>query len=497
MCCAYAATSTSRSAIASVAARTTPAAAVNTGDAMIRRRSLIAVAAIVLGVVASVAIASLLGNGMGFGLSAALPFAFGTPAAAATPGPPAPPVPLAGPPRVKTWYYYGLNGVDADVAPGVMVRYAEFVEDDGDKVEHATKFKLAGGKYAVSYTDPAYVPYCFPPFRGTQQTCRGQVGKLIHDEGAWFHGPDGTRVRRFVDAQFGYQQAINPESPAARKAWRETTEAILRNGPIDLFYADDSGGPLRAGNMSPTSSEFYDFNAAGVEITSDTVFRDQWIAYLSFAAKPLIINGNDPTDGLPSYGGAFLRPAFVWGAAHEGCFRRGNGPVTSEGHGDWVMESNSLLANTALHKYAICFMLGTPKPDARLYALASWWLTYDAQWSVAAPIDPVPNESALLPEYTIAPAYPRATVRDVRELRSPSGAYVREFRGCYEDGRLVGACAAVVNPTAHDVALPSLSARYTRSLQLNADDVLHGGRASWVEGVPARIAPASAAILAT
>jgi len=458
---------------------------------MTSRRSLIAVAAIVLGVVASVAIASLLGSGGS--VSLARPPAFeSAPAIAA----PAEPVPQTGRPHVKTWYYYGLNDVNGDVPPDVMVRYADFVEDDGDKVAHATMFKRAGGTYAASYTDPAYVPYCFPPFIGTQQTCRGQVGKLIHDEGAWFHGPDGTRVRRFVDAHFGYQQAINPASPAARKAWRETTEAIERNGPIDIFYADDTGGPLHANDMSPRSSEFYDFNAAGVEITSDTVFRDQWVAYLSYAVKPLVLNGYDPTTGMPSYGGAFLRPSFVWGASHEGCFRRPDGTVKSEGHGDWILESNSLLANTAMRKYAMCFMLGTPRPETRVYALASWWLTYDPQWSVAAPIDPVPHETALLPEYSIVPASPRTTARDVRELRSASGAFVREFRACYQDGRLAGACAAVVNPTAHEVAMPRLGTPYARSLLLNADDVLHGGRATWVRGVAATIAPASAAVLA-
>ncbi len=406
-------------------------------------------------------------------------------------------LPADGPARVKTWYYYGLNDVNANVPPEIMARYAEFVEDDGGAVEHATKFKRAGGRYAVSYTDPAYVPYCFPPFVGTRETCRGQVGKLIHDEGAWFHGRDGTRVRRFVSDHFGYQQAINPASQAARNAWRQTTEEIVRNGPIDLFYADDSGGPLHARDMSPKSSEFYDFNDAGVEITSDDVFRDQWIAYLSYAVRPLILNGNDPTYNKPSYGGAFLRPPFVWGAAHEGCFRPGRGPVVSEGHGDWLSEEDGLLAETSMRKYAICLMLGTPEPEARIYALASWWLTYDPQWSVAAPIDPVPGGSSLLPEYAIVPGYPLRTPRaSAAELRTSTGAYLREFAGCYVSGKLIGGCAAVVNPSAHDVAMPPTAGRYAHALTVNRPDLLHGGRADWIRGTPQRIAAASAAILA-
>ena len=407
------------------------------------------------------------------------------------------PLEQTGPSRVKTWYYYGLNNVNASVPPELMARYAEFAEDDGDEVRHATAFKKAGGRYAVSYTDPAYVPYCFPPFLGPNASCRGQVGKLIHDERAWFHGPDGTRVRRYVDPHFGYQEAINPASAAARAAWRETTEAILRNGPIDLFLADDSGGPLRAGDMSPKSSEFLDFNEAGVEITRDEDFRDQWIAYLSYAAKPIIINGDDPTDGKPSYGGAFLRAPFVWGATHEGCFRHGGGPVSSELHDAWRHEADSLLANTALRKFAVCYVLGPPTPATRMYALASWWLTFDPQWSVIGPITPVPGQSALLPEFSIFPANPlRTAAATVLSLRSAGGAYVREFRACYQDGRSIGGCAAVVNPTAHETVLPPLETSYARRLALTHDDLLHGGRAEWQVGIPRSVAATSAVILA-
>ena len=377
--------------------------------------------------------------------------------------PAAPGMPALGPSRIKTWYYYGLNDVNKDVPPEVMARYAEFVEDDGDKVEHATRFKAAGGRYAVSYTDPAYVPYCFPPFIGTATTCRGQVGRLIHDERAWFHGPDGTRVRRYIDAHFGYQQAINPESAAARAAWRETTEAILRNGPIDFFLADDSGGPLHARDMSPKSSEFYDFNEAGVEITSDAVFRDQWIAYLSYAAKPLILNGYDPTDGKPSYGGAFLRASFVAGGEHEGCFRHNDGPV--DGDARWLQQENGLLATTALGKYAVCFVLGTPTPPTRTYALASWWPAYEPMWSVFAPIVPVAGETALLPETEIVPLYPVRTAAQ-RRLTEPE----RRRAGSRASPRLLSGrplhrCVrGVVNPTSAQTAFP----RPLRALRAHA-----------------------------
>lgn len=402
----------------------------------------------------------------------------------------------AGPARVSTWYYYGLNGVNADVPPALMARYADYAEDDGYTAEHVKTFKAAGGRFAVAYSDPAYVPYCYPPFAPPAGRCDGPIGAFARDDSAWFHGRDGTRVRHYLDAHFQYQEALNPLAPAARRAWHDWTEALVQKAPwLDLFFADDSGGPLHRGDMSPKSSEFYDFNDAGVEITDDAVFRDAWPAYLASAARPIVINGNDPDSGLPSYGGAFLRSPRILGAVAEGCLRSRAG-VKTDRHDNWRHDVDGLLATTALRKLAVCFMMGTPAPDNRIYTLASWWMTYDPPWSVAAPIDPVPGQSALLPEFDIVPAHPIRSVARVRDLRAESGAYVREFVGCYQNGRLIGACAAIVNPSASGVAVPRLALRYGRTLALGGGDILHGGRATWNAGVPDRVAAESAVIIA-
>jgi|SRR5579884_451427 len=398
-----------------------------------------------------------------------------------------------GPARVKTWYYYGLNDVNAGVRPALMAAYADYVEDDGFAAEHARAFKAAGGRFAGAYTDPAYVPYCRPPFAPPAGKCDGPLGNA--GEGAWFHGRDGTRVRRYVDAHFQYQEALNPLSPDARRAWHAFTEGIVAKAPwLDFFFADDAGGPLHAGDMSPRSSEFYDFNEAGSEITSDEVFRDAWTGYLAQSVRPLVLNGYDPTSGLPAYGGAFLRPAFVWGEVHEGCFR-GAGGLETERRDRWTVEEASLLANTALRKLAVCFMMGSPTPPARLYALASWWLGYDPQWSVMAPIDPVPGGSSLLPETELVPAYPLRTARSsADELRDATGVYVREFGRCYLRGVPAGPCAAFVNPTLRPLEMPRAAARYRHALVLDDRDVPRGGRVSWTGPVPA-ILPASSALI--
>lgn len=402
------------------------------------------------------------------------------------------------PPHVLTWYYAGLNGINAGVSASAMARYADFAEDDafndGSRLE---AFKRAGGKFAISYTDPAYVPYCYPPFSRPAGRCEGPVGRLLgNDEDAFFHGRDGTRVRRYMDPHFQYQEALNPKSAAARRAWRTTGEQIVRNAPsLDFFLADDAGAPLRAHDMSPKSSEFYNFNDAGTEIQSDEEFRDAWIAYITAAPRPLFLNGYDPGTGLPSYGGAFLRARGVLGEIHESCFRAPEGVTTDSGD-RWRFTADSLLANTAMQRYAVCFMMGRPTPETRMYALASWWMTYDPRWSVAAPIDPIPSRSALLPELDLVPRLPlRSPSEHVAVLRTSAGAYVREFAACYDAGAPRGPCAAVVNPTVREMPLPPLSLRYGHALSLEDADVLSGGRARWTGAIPTALAPRSALLL--
>jgi hypothetical protein len=401
------------------------------------------------------------------------------------------------PAHVQTWYYYGLVGVNEHVPPQIMARYADFIED-GDHGEFAARFKAAGGRYTAAYADPAYVPYCDPPFTPPAGACKSEYSHFIADESGWFHGPDGARVHHYVPGDRAYQEAINPASPAARRAWHSFTAMVKQRAPaIDFLFSDDSGGPLRAGNMSPTSAQFYDFNAAGVEIRSDEAFRDAWISYLGESALPLILNGSDPVTELAPYGGAFLRPPFVRGNVHEGCLRENSGLKMLKGEGGWSGQQDALLDVARMHRWAICFMIGTPTPENRLYSLASWWLTYDPLWSVAAPIDAIPSQTSLLPEYSLVPRFPtRSAVAHVGALLTQTGAFAREFAGCYQNRTLIGGCAAIVNPSGRAVAVPHLEQTYHRSLVLTGGDVISGGALTWSPGIPSSLGPGSAAVLA-
>ncbi|MDB5073652.1 MAG: hypothetical protein JWM87_4763 [Candidatus Eremiobacteraeota bacterium] len=396
--------------------------------------------------------------------------------------------------HVQTWLYYGLNGVNENVPPEVMARYADFVED-GDHGRFAARYKAAGGRYAAGYADPSYVPYCDPPFTPPAGRCKWEYSRYITDESGWFHGPDGSRVRRYVAGDRAYQEAVNPASPAAHRAWREFTRMVKARAPaLDFLYSDDSGGPMLAGDMSPKSSQFYDFNEAGVEIRSNEAFRDAWIAYLAESALPLVLNGSDPDTARAAYGGAFLRQPFVRGSAHEGCFRYEGGVKTLRGD-SWTNEGDAMLENARFHRWGLCFMTATPTVPKRMYAVASFWISYDPQWSLAVPVEAVPGQTSILPEFNIVPRFPlRTAVTHVSALRIDGGAFAREFGACFQGRRFIGACASVVNPSASTVPMPPLAASYRRTLVLSDGDAFHGS-ASWAPGVPAALAPGTAAIL--
>ncbi|MBV8601829.1 MAG: hypothetical protein JO359_09740 [Candidatus Eremiobacteraeota bacterium] len=389
--------------------------------------------------------------------------------------------------HVKTWLYYGLNGINTEVPPQIMAAYADYVEGDVFESDRPDAFKAAGGKAAVAYTDPSFVAYCVPPFMPPAGKC-DPVERYALPESAWFHEPDGTRTRRNEGEHFHYQEALNPASPATRRYYALYTRDLLQRAPrLDYFFADDSGGTL--------DGLFYGFESRGVEISTAEQLIVARRALFSAASRPVFINGNDPATWLPAYGGALVTGRNVEGEVHEGCFNADDyGLLTDVAH-RWQRESESLLFNARLRRYAVCMMQGSMTPERRLYALASWWISYDERWSIAAPVNKAPDGYAVFPEFDIVPGSPRRTAeRSIEELRR-GNVYVREFARCRQRGTFIGPCAAVVNTGDADAAVPQLQGRYARNLELTPHSVVSGGTVLWSSGVPSHVEAGHALVL--
>ncbi len=335
-----------------------------------------------------------------------------------------------------------------------MAAHADYVEGDASNSGTLLQaFKSAGGKFAVSYSDPAFSAYCAAPFAPPAGRCQGPIGGLVSgDESAWLHGSDGARVHRFMSDHFQYQEALNPASQSARDAYRSSTGAAVAAAPaLDYIFADDSGGVYNGSDGTPLSGLLYGFNAAATELGGDAAFIAAQQQMVAAAAKPVFINGATPYTLMPSYGGTFLKSANVAGQNFEGCYGDSNGLVGDDSSGGprWSNVSNALIAAYGYGSRAVCMNLADATPSNRIYMLASWWLTYDEVRSVISAHAQTPDGFSVLPEFDIVPRQPRATATSsVAALRAAGGAYVREFGACYQAGSAIGPCAAVVNPAA-------------------------------------------------
>jgi hypothetical protein len=402
----------------------------------------------------------------------------------------------ADPRHVRSFAFYGLNDVNADVPPAFMAANVDIVEDDGYTAEHADAFKRAGGHTALAYTDPSYVPHCPPPFRPPAGRCEGPIGVLVaHDERAFMHDASGERVRRYNNPEFQYQEVLNLASPVARDAYRRTTDAILAHSPrLDGFVADDSGSPFSGESLG--SLHFYGFNARGVEVRDDREFIAAETAMLGAPRKPVLLNGGDPRTSLPAYGGAFLDLPFVMGNMFEGCYNNGDSGPFTDARDRFAHLSDGLLAVIAKRKLALCLPTGPTDAVHRTYAYAAFLLTYDPEYSVYGMLTPLADRRALYPEITVVPSAPRATARTSAAVLRRGGVWVREFGRCAVAGAPAGACAAVVNSSPlSPVEIPPLAVRYAKHVELDGTSLYGGGRARVVSGAPRALAPASAVLL--
>lgn len=414
------------------------------------------------------------------------------PAAAAPP----PPSGSAGaaPVHVKTFAYYGINNMDADVPAAYMAAHVDMVIDDGFSAPHADAFKRAGGGIALAYTDPSYVPHCPPPFTAPAGTCQGPIGNLVaNDESAFVHGANGERVRRYNDPYFQYQEVLNVGAVSAQNAYAQTANGILARSPrLDGFEADDSGSTFSGDSLG--SNLFWGFNAPGVEFASDEQYISAESAMLKAAGKPVLINGGDPSTLGPAYNGRFLDQPNVLGAMFEGCFNNESGPYTDRNN-LFLRETNGYLSALPHHKIALCSPTGDSSPARRLYAYAAFMLVYDPVYSYYGMVVNQSDNESLYPETELVPQQPAKTATTIDQLKS-GGVYVRQFGSCSIAGSAIGPCAAVVNASSSaSAAVPALSTSYAHAIALDPQSIYHGGKANVVAGAPTSLPPASAAIL--
>lgn len=391
--------------------------------------------------------------------------------------------------HVQSLAYYAEDGVNTHVPASYMAAHVDIVEGEDDPTFPASRaFKAAGGKMALAYTDPTYVPYCSSPFMPPNAgNCAGPTGNLVAtgDETAWVHDASGARINRFVSTYFQYQEMLNVGSPSAVRAYTQMV-SNLAYPQLDGLFADDSGSLL--------SSVYYGFDATGVEFQNDA----QWIAgetaQLKATGMKVLYNGGLVTGG-PAYNGAFLNLPFVIGQNEENCHNDGTKLRTDAVYGYFTNDTNGLLAIQAMGKLAVCMPGALVDPASRLYDYAAFMLTYSPAYSVFGQVYNLSDGVAVYPETQLVPLSPLQSATTAVSALLNGGVYVREFAACAIASAPIGSCAALVNASGSSKAIPNLEQSYAHSIVLDPQSLYGGGRAHVAAGTPSTLAAGSAAIL--
>jgi hypothetical protein len=373
------------------------------------------------------------------------------------------------PAHVKNFTFWRQSGIATNVPAAWIASNVTFVEIG--RADDARAFHAAGGTYAVVYTDPNYY------FVSASYRSHGDF-----PESAFGHDAAGVRITR--PQGNGIEHYLLPNSPATREAYRRVTVTDADDA-YDFVFADGVSDTLQ--------TSLYRMSGRPVEIQNDDDYQRGMKRVLGASARPVIANGYD--NGSPLSMLTYASAPNVAGIYGEACLQTDAGPKLGQ---RWIDEANALLATTERGRYAFCggHYANADNQAARVYWLASWWLTYDPRYSVAAEIFESPGEVYVFAESALVARSPlRSAGSDIAALRSSSGAYVREFARCYKGGSAIGPCAAVVNPTSNTVSMPALSVNYGRVLALDPRNLFAGGSIAFTHGVPATLGPGQAVVL--
>jgi hypothetical protein len=390
------------------------------------------------------------------------------PAGAPTPAPTAPASVVA---HVKDYSFWNISGIATQVPASFIAAWADFAEI-GDSA-HALAFHGAGGTYAVAYTNPNYW-YTSPTY----------VAPGNYPESAFAHTSGGARVWRTQGT--GTEYYLDPNTAASQSGFKGIADAVKAGGGYDYIYAD--------GVSSNLSISEYNFTGTPAEITSDAQYVGGMKQVLAGSALPTIANGF--MNGNPVQEEEYIAASNVAGIFGESCFTDRTHVWTDQ---HWLDMANALLYTTQHGYLAVCGGRGEEADTrpTRIYWLASWWLTYDANHSVALELmSSDSNPVYLFAEERLVPTNPLQTAASISSLQTSTGAYARQFANCYYNKAAWGACAAIVNPSSTaSAAMPSIASTYHHSLALDGSNLYAGGQASMSSSVPTTLGPGQAVVL--
>jgi hypothetical protein len=307
------------------------------------------------------------------------------------------------------------------------------------------------------------------------------------DETTFAHDCNGNRVSDVYNGVT--QDVMNVSGSSLQALFVNYVNRMVASGHFDAVFEDDAGPPMK--------DTYVTYSGTPCSY-SDASWLTAGQALNQLPSLPVIFNGLNIFNGQgPSESMAILQSANTIGGSLEHCYSDDSQPKMA----GWVWQTieNSELEVAADNKLFFCvtrnLSSAASETDPRIYALASFLLTYNPTTSVlweqyaTASGFHVEPESQLVALDPLVPA-----PSNVSGLQQTGGTYGRQYGQCYYAGNFVGPCAVVVNPTSSSAPFPF--PQYSHTLVLSGGGVLDGGTAATNgPAPPASLLPSEAAIV--
>lgn len=284
---------------------------------------------------------------------------------------------------------------------------------------------------------------------------------------------------------------MNPASSALRSMFANYVTTLRSRAHFDALW-EDNASPLSA-------SAPYDPFYPGMPCNySDSTWNINTIGMNQDVSLPVLVNGLSGLNGHNvSVAMGELNGSNTMGATFEGCYTATN--ETKAPGWYWLATENSEIQTIALGKMFECMAEDTApaseETDSRLYAYASFLLTYTPTKGMYRTEYHTPSGFHVMPESKLVPLSPTTSApASIAGLAQSGGTYARRFSACYLSGSSVGGCAVVVNPDVYSHPFPYSG--YHHRLVLSGNGVLDGGTVSTAGSAPPASVPAKEAIIA-
>jgi hypothetical protein len=290
------------------------------------------------------------------------------------------------------------------------------------------------------------------------------------DETTFAHDCSGNRV---TDDYSGTttQYVMNIEGSSMQALFASNVSENAARGQYNAIYEDDAG-PLSEYIYTPFTAMPCSYTDAAWLSAGETL--DQ------ASSLPVIFNGLNALNGNNvSESTGLLTSSNTIGGNYEHCY---SDDTTAKMSG-WLWQAieNTELQVGAQNKLFECQLRNTgtasSQTDSRIYALASFLLTYNPATSVLWEAYTTPSGFHVQPEEQLIVLNPVGSApTTIAGLQQNGGTYGRQYGQCYVAGKFVNSCAIIVN--ANTVAQPNPFPQYTHTLTLSGGGILDGGTLS-------------------